>query len=194
MSDIKPKKNRLESLPKHTENPFIEKAVGEIKWKFRNQTIKSKDGDNVNMIVAQDGEVLGNSAFIRAIEVDEDKFAKLYLSNLAAFWDLQKQSLRVFSYILSVLRPNDDRVYIDLTECMKYTGYASKQSVFIGLADLVSCGIIARSSTFYMYYINPLVIFNGNRVTFAKTFIKKKKETNPNQTSLLDQPGVTDDN
>ena len=61
--------------------------------------------------------------------------------------------------------------------------------LFVGFASLVKAGIIARSEMPNMYFINPLIVFNGNRITFAKTYIKKQK-ANPNQVSLLDQPGV----
>ena len=41
-------------------------------------------------------------------------------------------------------------------------------------------------------FINPLVIFNGDRVTFAKTYIKKVKklEINPNQMDIFDSQQI----
>ena len=50
--------------------------------------------------------------------------------------------------------------------------------------------IIARGRADNLYFINPMIAFNGNRVTFAKTYIKKQKTDkyiDPNQTNLLDQ-------
>ena len=42
-----------------------------------------------------------------------------------------------------------------------------------------------------MFFINPMVAFNGNRITFAKSYVKKKKaktkEIDPNQVNFLDQ-------
>ena len=61
------------------------------------------------------------------------------------------------------------------------------------MAELISAEIIARGRTEVFFYINPMVIFNGNRVTFAKTYVNKaahvrqtKKEAeNKNQLSLF---------
>jgi hypothetical protein len=51
----------------------------------------------------------------------------------------------------------------------------------------VEQGIIARSTNPYKYYMNPLVVFNGDRITFADSYIKKKKkisDSNKNQLSI----------
>jgi hypothetical protein len=44
------------------------------------------------------------------------------------------------------------------------------------MSELIEAGIIARTRYHYQYFINPLIVFNGDRVTFAKTYIKKKKD------------------
>jgi hypothetical protein len=55
-----------------------------------------------------------------------------------------------------------------------------------GLAVLVECGIIARSDSHFKYFINPLVVFNGDRVTFAKTYVRKKKDRDKADRTQLD--------
>ena len=55
--------------------------------------------------------------------------------------------------------------------------------------SLLKAQIIARGSNEFKYFINPMVAFNGDRITFAKTYVKKRKKTqniDPNQTSLLE--------
>lgn len=183
---------RLSDLPKYLENPFIDKAVSVIESN-RGQKKQFMSGNRgVQQIVANvdTGEIVGQSVFAKVVEVDEDKFAKLYLSELALLWDLTKPALRVFTYILSILRPNDDRVFIDIEEALKHTNYASKESLFLGLRELVKAGIIARSERFYMYFVNPMFVFNGNRITFARTYVKKSKSKtieNPNQLNLFSE-------
>lgn len=183
----------IKEFPKNHENPFIDGVMNEVKWKTKNQLLKSKNGDVAKIVVGNDGEVEAHSVFMRQIEVDEERFAKLYLTQFESFWELKPAAIRVFGYLLKVLKPNEDRVYIDYDECLEYTKYTNKRMLFYGFANLMDAGIIARSNMFNMFYINPLVVFNGSRVTFAKTYIKKKKQLmleNPNQTSLLDLPGV----
>lgn len=117
--------------------------------------------------------MLGHTTFIRQVEVDEDKFAKLYLSNFSAFHELGKQAIKIFGYILEQLIPNRDMFMFFMDECMVHTGYATKKPIYKGLADLVEAEIIARGPSDTNYFINPLIVFNGNRVTFAKTYVKK---------------------
>ena len=64
-----------------------------------------------------------------------------------------------------------------------------REAFFEGLTGLIEANIIARSNHHLKYYINPLVVFNGDRVTFAKTYVKKKKEKEEaakNQLDLFD--------
>jgi intergrase/recombinase len=157
------------------ENPFVEKAIDEIKIIKKTQTIKPKERAEIQMIVNNGGEVTGHSAFVRFVEVEEAQFAKLYLAQLSAFWDLSKPALRVFSYILTTLEPKKDQFFFDLDSCLEYTKYSQRNHILTGLSGLIEAGIIARSNKHYIYFINPLVVFNGDRVSFTKTYIKKKK-------------------
>ena len=77
-----------------------------------------------------------------------------------------------------------------MTKCLEYTQYKHPKDVLFGLSGLIECGIIARSDSHFKYFINPLVVFNGDRVTFAKTYIKKKKEANKSQLDLFQEVEV----
>lgn len=48
------------------------------------------------------------------------------------------------------------------------------KAVYKGLAELVKAEIIARGPADNLWFINPLIVFNGDRVTFAKTYVRKK--------------------
>lgn len=189
-------KKSLADYQKNRENPFLTQAIERIednvvkKYKAATRTGESA----ILKAVDKDNNPVGHTSFIRQIEVDEEQFTKLYLSNFSAFFDLKSQSIKVFGYIMSCLLPNKDFFYFDREDCMEYTGYKSDKSIYLGLADLLNNDIIARGKSDTMYYINPMLFFNGNRITFAKTYIKKQKPQpkkvvfeNPNQTNLLDQ-------
>lgn len=184
---------KLTEFEKNTENPFLKQAVEQV----NNNIVKkyktaTKTGQNaiLQALDPNTGELVGHTQFIRQIEVDEEQFAKLYLSNFSAFFDLKPQAIRVFGYILTQLTPNKDEFIFDREDCMEYTGYKSDKSVFIGLTSLLNNEIIARGKTDYKYFINPMIAFNGNRITFAKTYVKKQKRKeniDPNQINFLDQ-------
>jgi len=82
---------------------------------------------------------------------------------------------------------NNHILYIDFGEAKDFTGYSANNIIRAGLSCLVEQGIIARSTNPYKYYMNPLVVFNGDRITFADSYIKKKKkisDSNKNQLSI----------
>lgn len=194
----KSKKNRANSsiteYKLNTKNPFLEDAVEQINSKIvKKYKTATKTGEKaiLKAIDESTGEILGHTQFIRQIEVDEEQFAKVYLSNFSAFFDLKPQALKVFGYILTQLVPNKDEFYFFSDECKEYTKYKSKTSVRIGLTSLLENKIIARGRNDVAYFINPMVTFNGNRITFAKSYVKKKKaknkEIDPMQVNMLDQ-------
>jgi len=172
------------------ENPFLKQAVEQVNQNIvKKYKTATKTGEKaiLQAFDPNSGEVVGHTQFIRQIEVDEEQFAKLYLSNFSAFFDLKPQAIRVFGYILKQLVPNKDEFVFLLEDCQEYTGYKSSTSVRIGLTSLLENEIIARGKTDFLYFINPMVVFNGNRITFAKTYVKKQKkiQIDPSQQSLF---------
>lgn len=182
----------LLDFSKNKENPFLKEAVEQIQQsivkKYKNTSGSSRSA--ILQAVNSDGELVGHTSFIRQIEVDEEQFTKVYLSQFSAFWNLKTQAIRVFGYIMTKLIPKQDLFSFFVDECMEHTGYKSEKSVYIGLASLLQNEIIARGRNDSHYFINPMVAFNGDRVTFAKTYVKKSSKQikiDPNQISLLDQ-------
>ena len=180
----------LLDFAKNKENPFLKEAVEQIQQsivkKYKNTSGTSRNA--ILQAVNSDGELVGHTSFIQQIEVDEEQFTKIYLSQFSAFWNLKTQAIRVFGYIMTKLVPKQDLFSFFLDECMEYTGYKSEKSVYIGLASLLQNQIIARGRNDSHYFINPMIAFNGDRVTFAKTYVKKQKGKviDPNQINLLD--------
>jgi hypothetical protein len=180
---------KLSSYNKNLENPFLKDAIEQIQGglvkKYKNTAGTSRDA--ILQAVDSNGEVVGHTSFIRQIEVDEEQFTKIYLSQFSAFFNLKSQAIKVFGYIMTRLVPKQDMFIFFMHDCLKYTGYKGESSIFIGLGSLVEAGIIARGPADNLYFINPMIAFNGDRVTFAKTYVKKQKEkekTDPNQITL----------
>lgn len=170
--------------PQYEENPFVENAIREIEITKRTKVQRATNQSVIQHVVNQDGELTGHTAFLQYIEVDEEKFAKIYLSQFASFWELSKPAIRVFGYIITMIKPNQDRFIFRMDEALKHTKYTHENSILTGLSNLVECKIIARTRYDWEYFINPLVAFNGNRVTFAKTYVKKRKSPDPAQLPL----------
>lgn len=169
---------RISSFDKNYENPFMNQAI-EVIEKHVVKKYKNSTGQGQRALVAaadiHTGEIFKTS-FIRQVEVDEEQFVKLYLSNFAAFFDLSKAAIRVFGYFMQAMKPKNDMVLFLLDECQKYTQYKSKETIYKGLGELINAQIIARGPADNLWFINPLIVFNGDRVSFTKTFVKKKKQ------------------
>lgn len=186
---------KLSNYEFNEENPFLKQAVQQVQNSIVRKYKTASNTDQRAVLKAFDentGEILGSTQFIRQIEVDEEQFAKVYLSNFSAFFELKQQAIKVFGYILTQLVPNKDEFVFLLDDCIKYTGYKTKASVFQGLGQLVQNEIIARGKTDFLYYINPMIVFNGNRITFAKTYVKKQKNKIPENQSSLNFENLSD--
>ncbi len=179
---------KLTDYPENESNPFSEKAVLEINTTKKRQALrppKTDNGENKYWVVDNSGEKVAESLFVREVEVDDEQFAKIFLGGLLNFWELSPRGIRVFTYILRQLRPGRDEFYFSTTEGMKFTQYKSRGLVTSGLAELIGAGLIARSTDPLIYFVNPLVVFNGSRVTFAKSYVRKQIQAkNPNQLAL----------
>lgn len=167
---------KLSEFEMNRENPFISEALEVINKNIIQKTKMTKNTDERAILKAVDestGEILGHTAFIRQIEVDEEKFTKFYLSGFQAFYDLKASSIKVFGFIMNLLKPNRDDFDFYADDCMSHYKL-SRKTIERSLTELLNNGIIARGRNEYQYFINPMVVFNGNRITFAKTYIKKK--------------------
>lgn len=182
--------SNIRSFEKNKENPFLKEAIEQIQSgivkKYKNTSGSSRNA--ILQAVNSDGELVGHTSFVQQIELDEQQFTKIYLSGFSAFHNLKNQGIRVFGYIMTKLTPKQDMFIFLKDECLEHTGYKSDKSIFIGLGSLVENNIIARGPADNLYFINPMVIFNGDRVSFTKTYVKKQKGKviDPNQINLLD--------
>lgn len=177
---VKKEAIKLTDFIKNDENPFMKQAIELIDRNIVKKYQSSATSDKKATLLAIDpntSEVLGYTRFVRQIEVDESQFAKLYLSNFAAFFDLSQAAIRVFGYILTCMKPKNDVFLFDRKKCIEYTKYSSDKPIYKGLAELITAEIIARGPNEYVWFINPMIVFNGDRVTFAKTYVKKKTKT-----------------
>lgn len=139
------------------------------------------------------GEVVGQTAFFREKTVDQEQFTKFYLSGFKAFFDLRPATIKVFGYILNLLKPNSDEFLFNYKDCMEVTKYSSV-TIFKALAELCKAEIIARGWNDVLYYINPMVVFNGDRVTFATTYINKNfPNRNTSNARLKNTIGILED-
>lgn len=161
-------------------NPFIDKSVAEdLSERHIVRKFKSAFGNNskaITQLVDVNTGDLMTTAFVQKIKVDDEQFTKVFTSHLQAFFNLTTVSIRVLSYIFSVMQPKNDMIIFDMKKCLNFIGYKSKPSVYRGLEELMKAEIIARGPADNLWFINPMVMFNGNRVNFIESYILNEEE------------------
>lgn len=157
-------------------NPFIDDTIFHVDKGEKLILMGTKNSDL--LIDSETGELKAHSVFAKRIPVDKAEFRKIYISSVSAWFGLSKTGIKVFGYILSTIRPNHDYFIMDYEDCMEFTGYKSKKSIIDGLREMIDNKFIDRGKNQYVYYINPTVFFNGDRITFLKHYeLRKEKET-----------------
>ena len=186
MNKQKPIKRKLSDFEMNSENPFAKQALVNIGNALVSKSVKTSNKDESAVLKAIDnnGEILGNSVFIRSKTVDSENFAKFFIAGFKAFFDLKPTSIKVFKFILGQLKPNRDDFLFFIEDCIEETG-CSQASIFRALGELCRAEIIARGRTEEQYYINPMCVFNGDRVTFATTYINNNYPDYQTTTSRL---------
>ena len=165
---------KLKDFEMNKSNPFAKQAIVNIGEALVSRSVKTANKDEAALLKAVDnqGQLLGNTVFIRTRVVDSETFAKVYKQGFQAFADLKPSTLSVFQFIIQCLRPDRDDFFFFVEDAMESTGY-SKMTIYRALGELCNKNIIARGRTEEQYYINPMYVFNGDRVTFAQTWINE---------------------
>lgn len=191
MSEQKREITGVRSAPTFPENPFLRGAETMVKGKKKHYNVLGRPAMAVDI---KTGEVLGGVEHKLVKMVDDSQFVKVFSDGIAGIYDLSKAGARVFRYLFDVVQihPNVDRLYLYFMDAAEEPWEISKTVFFKGMAELLEKNFIARSQNPNMFYLNPAMIWNGDRFTFVQEFIKAKRVDlrDPNTVDFLD--GKTD--
>lgn len=99
---------------------------------------------------------------------DPIMYTKVYLSAFLHLNDLSYSSVKVFNYMVHTLKPGKDTVYLNCSD-VEVQCKISKASYYTAIKELVTAKVIARKVGSSMeFWINPNVLFNGNRTKLVK--------------------------
>jgi hypothetical protein len=191
MAEEKREITGVRSAPTHTENPFLDGTVTEVKGKKKFYNVLSQPAVAMN---PKTGEFLGRVEHKVVRMVDDSQFVKVFADGIAGIYDLSKPGGRVFRYLFDVVQqhPNVDRLYLYFMDAVEEPWAIPKSVFFRGMAELLDKNFIARSQNPNMFYLNPAMIWNGDRFSFVQEFVRAKRvsERDPNTIDLL--TGKTD--
>jgi hypothetical protein len=175
-----PKQSKLK-LVKHKESPFLENFTVSTKGK---RVTVNQIGKTNDMIVSPDtGEIKGTHV-VAYRQVDDAEFVKIFTANIALTFELNQSGRKVFDMLIRVMQHSAitrDQVYIDehVREefATSHNVNLASATMYRGIDNLIERKIIARSQRTNIYFINPSLVFNGDRVAFS-TVIERKKKNN----------------
>ena len=84
---------------------------------------------------------------------------------------LSSTASKVLMYSLTMLDKFTKRIEILTPLCMSECGFKTRKSVVDGICELLEKEILIRTSEPMTYWINPMIVFNGDRMEFIREYI-----------------------
>lgn len=166
---------------RYEENPFATDDGFRVPLRKRSEVIQTTGPAAITV-----GEERISVAEIRSIKtVDSEPFVKLFVDELDRFYNLTPTALRVITILIrdiGKIRLGDgDQVYISersIADTMQDYGLKppSPATYYRAMEELIAKGFVAPSTRAGLFFINPAIFFNGDRVRFV-TEIRRKRQS-----------------
>jgi hypothetical protein len=159
-------------------NPFLDF----VELKHKDKMIFAKtDSQALN---TKTGEIMGQQLVATFKKVDTSKFVKIFTDKISHILNLSKAGHKMLIIILSHIQAtaiNEDTFIMSFTDAQfvaekldmkKQKPFISKTTFDRGIRDIIKHGLIARHYNQNMYFINPAIIYNGdrNKITFVEQY------------------------
>lgn len=96
--------------------------------------------------------------------VDIAPYVKIFRAGIDAIPKMSEPGRKVFSLLLSSMLPHKDQVSMSYADFVTVTGIKSASTMSKGIQNLASLGMIAPTEHRSIYFINPMMLFSGNRL------------------------------
>lgn len=176
---------------KYETNPFIKEEIFSLN---KGQKTVIAGSTKKVLVDTESGTVEGVTLLHKFKEVDKEVFVKLFIGEVQSLFDLSKSGLKVFGYILQTMRINEGTIYLNIPSMMQYCKYKSKMQCYRGLSELIANKIIAMSDQPNLWFINPKIVFNGDRIAFVKEYRVKQSAKKPQQLNAFNNGNEVQNN
>lgn len=163
----------VRNLPAFKTNPFLEE-VSSYRRGIKRTVVKS----NKALLDLETGEIEDGAEIVQQVQVDSEQFVKLYTADLKKFFSLTPKSQRILQLVLLQVQKHKGAdsimlnvpVMVDFFETRNENPPA-RQTFYLAIEEMISKGFLARSAfSSDMFYINPAIFFNGDRVRLVKEY------------------------
>ena len=157
--------------PSLQENPFLDNLV--VKTKKKRITV-ARGSDIVD---GTTGEITGRTEIGQIIEVGGEEFIQLFTKDIGIWFDFERSTQKLFAQILQRIQSeaiNRDKFYYCIEDMEKDVSL-SRTTVYKALTELINKGVIAKHKHTNWFFLNPALLFNGDRADFVKSYRVSKK-------------------
>jgi len=163
----------VRNAPVFKENPFIAGALVQVKGRRKNYTVASGAMTLTDRVGMVQGAVQHSITRI----VDDSQFVKVFAEGVAGIYDLSKPGAKVFRFLFDEVQksPNQDRMYLYFMDAVEEPYCIPKTAFFKGMAELLNKGFLAKSANPNMFFLNPAMMWNGDRFRFVNEYQRAPK-------------------
>jgi hypothetical protein len=158
----------VRSAPTHKENPFLHGSLSAVKGRRKNYTVAS----DAMTLTDNQGNVMGAVQHTITRVVDDTQFVKVFSEGIAGMYDLGRPGAKVFRFLFDEVQknPNQDRMYLYFMDALEEPWRIPKSTFFKGMAELLEKGFLAKSANPNMFFLNPSMMWNGDRFRFVQEY------------------------
>jgi len=180
-------------VTRHKENPFIN--ASSIATRKKRVTVKGGKA----VVDLETGEMEDVAEIVMVRSVDTEQFVKLFTQNLRVFFDLTSPTMKLLQVLLAQVQrtPNSDRVMLSMPIMLDYFTESSlpalsKASFHRAVKELLTKQFIAATALPGLFFINPNLFFNGDRVRFVNELKRKRGDADQAQLARSMESGEFD--
>jgi hypothetical protein len=187
--DEETEKKGRKDLARYKKNPFLEGIV--VSTKDKRLTVAR--GTHLTDKATGEESMVTNIAQVK--RVDDASFVKIFSGQIKLYFDLSAPGFKVFGLVLTAMQQSigADRIFMTYEAAQKAAlemGQSLSRSTFDrGVLNLCEKKIIALTELSGWFFINPAIIFSGDRARFITEYRKVSAEE-ARQTML---PGFSGD-
>lgn len=160
---------------KYEKNPFHADTVAEVDIGYKTTSF----GTGKSLTDLETGESY-EAGFKQVRVVDKSQFLMFYLAGQQVFWQLSARAQKALRLIFNEVQHRaigKDEIYLSWEIGEKFFKENNikmgRSTYFKAIAELADKKVIAESIRTNIWFINPVLIFNGNRATFVQQIIAK---------------------
>lgn len=166
MNDSKNDPIRIRDFPSCTSNPFSKSHTGE------------DDNIKLSHLVKDSGKVLKEIS--RKEKMSQKQAMDLFYEYMQKNMGLTKGGITMFEFIYKQVQDgihydaDHGTLKIDDKRCKRQCKYKSIQSVFNGLSELLRKGMLARSKSSWVYFVNMNFFVKPDMIVFTESITIEK--------------------